>query len=47
VTKSGGTLDILKERSVAGKTVIYVCENRVCQLPVEQVSEALNRLIQR
>jgi uncharacterized protein YyaL (SSP411 family) len=38
------TLDILKERFADGKTLIYVCENRVCQLPVEDVNEALNQL---
>lgn len=35
-------LPLLESRLVKGKTFIYVCENRVCQLPVEEVSEALN-----
>ena len=44
-TEKNGTLEILKERFVEGKTLIFICENRVCQLPVEEVSEALNQLI--
>ena len=46
-TETNGTLMILKDRFVEGKTLIYVCENRVCQLPVEQLSEALNQLIKK
>ena len=44
-TEKNGTLQILKDRFVEGKTLIYICENRICQLPVEEVSEALKRLI--
>jgi uncharacterized protein YyaL (SSP411 family) len=44
-TDKKGTLEILKDRFVEGKTLIYICENRVCQLPVEEVSEALKQLI--
>jgi uncharacterized protein YyaL (SSP411 family) len=43
-TEKNGRLKILKDRSVEGKTMIYVCENRVCQLPVEKVSKALNEM---
>jgi uncharacterized protein YyaL (SSP411 family) len=43
-TQKNGTLEILKDRFVEGKTLIYVCENRVCQLPVEEVSKAINQL---
>ena len=43
--ENSGRLEILKDRIVEGKTLIYICENRVCQLPVEDVSEALNQLI--
>ncbi|MBT8379875.1 MAG: thioredoxin domain-containing protein [Ignavibacteria bacterium] len=42
-TNEKATLEILNDRFVEGKTLIYVCENRVCQLPVEQVSEALSQ----
>jgi uncharacterized protein YyaL (SSP411 family) len=44
-TENIGTLEILRDRFVEGKTLIYVCENRVCQLPVEHVSEALSQVI--
>jgi len=44
---AGGTeenLPMLKNRLVEGKTLIYVCENKACNLPVESVEEALNIL---
>jgi uncharacterized protein YyaL (SSP411 family) len=44
-TESKSTLEILNERYVEGKTLIYVCENRVCQLPVEEISDVLNKLL--
>lgn len=34
-------LPLLKGRLTAGKTLIYVCQNQTCQLPVETVPEAL------
>lgn len=34
-------LEAMENRFVEGKTLIYVCENRACQLPVNQVDEAL------
>jgi uncharacterized protein len=34
-------LPLLRDRHVEGKTMIYVCENRTCKLPVETVEEAL------
>jgi len=40
-----GSLEILKSRYVAGKTLIYICENRVCQLPVEETEKALNKIL--
>jgi len=42
---SGGNeenLPLLKNKRVIGKTLIYVCRNRVCQLPVGDVESALN-----
>jgi len=32
---------VLKDRFVKGKTLIYVCREGVCRLPVEKVSEAI------
>jgi hypothetical protein len=43
-SKQKGTLELLKDRYIAGKTMIYVCENRVCQLPVEDVNTALEQI---
>lgn len=34
-------LPLLKGRLVAGKTLIYICRNKSCMLPVETVEEAL------
>jgi uncharacterized protein len=44
VSASGSELDILEQRFVEGKTLIYVCKNRTCQLPVTEVNEALKQL---
>ncbi len=42
---AGGTteskLPLMEFRYLDGQTLIYVCENRVCKLPVETVGEAL------
>ena len=34
-------LPLLKNRFVSGKTLIYICQNNSCQLPVESVEQAL------
>lgn len=39
-----GTLEILKDRYVHKKTLFYVCENRVCQLPVEDIPQAVKQI---
>jgi uncharacterized protein YyaL (SSP411 family) len=36
-----GSLELLKEKLQEGNTYIYVCRNKVCKLPVSQVSQAL------
>jgi uncharacterized protein YyaL (SSP411 family) len=43
---SPGESDIalLKNRSVPGKTLIYVCENNTCDLPVESTDEAIRKI---
>ncbi len=38
-------LEILKDRYHAGKTLFYVCENRVCQLPVEDSNKAIEQIL--
>lgn len=39
-----GSLPILEDKLVEGKTFIYVCKHGACQLPVEAPSEALDQL---
>jgi hypothetical protein len=34
-------LEILTNKLVSGQTTIYVCQNKVCQLPTIKVSDAL------
>ena len=36
-----GSLSLLQNKLIEGKTMIYVCENRTCQKPVESTDEAL------
>jgi len=40
-SKPGSELPILKNRFNPGKTSIYVCENKVCKLPVHSAKEAI------
>ena len=40
-SKSESNIPILKDRIVNGKTLIYVCKEGVCQLPVESTGKAL------
>ncbi|MEQ9424944.1 MAG: thioredoxin domain-containing protein [Cyclobacteriaceae bacterium] len=35
-----GSLDLLKNKLVDGRTMIYVCENKTCKLPVDQPLQA-------
>jgi len=37
-------LPLLKDRYVPGKTLIYICQNNSCQLPVETIEDALRLL---
>lgn len=43
--ENGGSLEILKDRYTPGKTLIYVCENRSCQIPVEEAEKALTKIL--
>ena len=38
------TRPLLQNRFIAGEDLIYVCENKVCKLPVKSISEALKSL---
>ena len=44
LSRDGSELPLLKNRQVTGKTMIYVCRNNTCQLPVEGVEEALKQI---
>jgi hypothetical protein len=38
------SLPLLENKHVEGRTIIYVCRNRVCKLPVEEVEKAIGQL---
>jgi uncharacterized protein len=38
---SENNLPLLQNRYVEGKTLIYVCVNKACKLPVEEVEKAV------
>jgi len=40
-----GTLDLLKGKLLPGKTMIYVCVNKTCQLPVSEAAKALEQIV--
>ena len=44
VAASRSELEILKQRFVDGRTMIYVCKNKTCQLPTEDVKEAVRQI---
>ena len=39
-----GDLPLLENKLMKGKTMIYVCENKTCQRPVEEVEEAFKQI---
>ena len=41
-TTTDSKLPLVKGKTVKGKTLIYICRNKTCQLPVSTVSEALH-----
>jgi len=40
----GKQLPLTEEKYVAGKTMIYVCENKTCRLPHEEVLQAVEEM---
>ena len=40
-SKSKNNLPLLRNRFVEGKTLIYVCVNKTCTLPVQDVKKAI------
>jgi len=43
--KGGTAVPLLKDKFVEGKTLIYVCENKTCKLPTENIEEAIQQII--
>jgi uncharacterized protein YyaL (SSP411 family) len=41
---SEGSLELLKDKLVEGETFIYVCQNKICKLPVTDAESALGLL---
>jgi hypothetical protein len=37
-------LPLLEDKFKAGETLIYVCQNKTCQLPVKSAAEALRQI---
>ncbi|MEO9020553.1 MAG: thioredoxin domain-containing protein [Ginsengibacter sp.] len=42
-----GTLPLLEDKIVPGKTMIYVCRNKTCQLPVTEVKDTYEQMANR
>jgi len=42
--KDEGTLELLKDKLQEDETMIYVCQNKICKLPVQEVEAALELL---
>jgi hypothetical protein len=39
-----GTLPLLENKMAKGRTMIYVCKNKSCNLPVENVAHAMTQI---
>ena len=42
--KNEGTLALLEQKRIENQTTIYICQNQVCQLPVQKSEEALRQI---
>ena len=42
--KNEGKLELLENKLIDGQTTIYVCQDKMCKLPVTEVSKALKQL---
>lgn len=40
-----GSLELLKDKLQEGETYIYVCQNKVCKFPVQQVDKAVELMV--
>ncbi len=39
-----GSFSLLQDKLMPGKTMIYVCKNKTCKMPVEEVDDALKQI---
>ena len=39
-----GSFSLLRDKLMPGKTMIYVCKNKTCKMPVEKVDDALKQI---
>jgi uncharacterized protein len=44
-TDENNTLPLFENRYVEGATLIYVCHNNTCQLPVDSVEKAMKHIV--
>ncbi len=44
-SKTESTLPLLENKFVEGKTFIYICKDKTCKLPTENISEAIQSLV--
>ncbi len=40
--KNEGSMELLKNKLIEGQTTVYVCQNKVCKLPVTEANKALD-----
>ena len=43
--KEEGKLPLLKDRFIEGRTTIYVCQNKICKIPVIEVADAIRQIL--
>ena len=43
--KEEGRLELLKSKLLKGTTMIFVCQNKICKFPVEEVDKALELMV--
>lgn len=41
---SGGTLPAVEGKFIEGETLIYVCKNKICRMPTDQVDDAIAQI---
>ena len=44
-SKAESSLPLLKDKFKQGETLIYVCRNKACGLPIKSVEEAIRQML--